>query len=390
MIRLNRALAAVAACAVVGVGVWLARPGTPREAHAQAGAPVPEVPVAEVVVRPLADETELHGLLAATHVVDVRPRVSGYLQRVRFRDGALVKPGQPLFEIDARPLIAGRDRLRAELEEARAILAHAELELARSRELVRREAISTHELDARIAAERASRARVAAATAALSGADLDLSFTQVTAPVAGRISRALVTEGNLVAAGAGAAPLATIMAVDPIHVVFDVDEPTYLSLATKLHTDNQEQKPTVRVGVIDEEGLPHEATVDYVDTRAESSTGTVRVRAVMPNPDGRLEPGLFARIKLPKTEARPSVLVDELAIGTEQDKRFVLVVGPDHKTAYRPVQLGPSVDGLRVIRSGLNAGDVIVLKGLVRPGMNIRPQHVPMGGAAPSPAGGAR
>jgi len=330
----------------------------------------------------LAEETELQGQLAATHVVEVRPRVSGYLQAVKFTDGATVKAGQPLFQIDARSLAASRARLHAELEEARAALAHAEIELARTRELVRREAISSHELDARIATERSARARVAAAGAALTGADLDLSFTQVSAPIAGRISRALVTEGNLVGAGAGAAPLATITAVDPIHVVFDIDEPTYLSLATKLHAGQQDQRPTIRVGLVDDEGLPRDAHVDYVDTRAETSTGTIRVRAVMPNPEGRLEPGLFARIKLPKGEARQSVLVDEIAIGTEQDKRFVLVVGADEKIAYRPVQLGPSVDGLRVIRSGLAPGEVVVLKGLVRPGMKIQPQRVPMTGAS--------
>jgi len=379
-IRRIRVAAVVAASVALAVTVAVLRGGSTHVAQAQPAPSAPEMPVAEVLVRPVAEAAEHRGFLAATHVVDVRPRVAGYVQRVAFTDGALVVPGQLLLQLDARPLHMERQRLVAELEQSRAKLAHAEIERRRTETLVARGALSPRELDAQVAEERALRARTDAAAAALGAAELDVSFTRVTAPIRGRISRALITEGNLVGTGASAAPIATITAIDPIHVVFDVDEATYLSLAPRLQSD-ADARPRVRVGLVDDDGLPREATIDYVDTRAETTTGTVRVRASMPNRDGRLEPGLFARVSLVRSEPRPTVLVDDAAIRTEQDKRYVLVVGKDDRLAYRPVELGPVTGGLRVIRSGLEPGDVVVLKGMARAGMTIRPNKLVMGGA---------
>jgi gold/copper resistance efflux system membrane fusion protein len=378
----KRSIGGIAALVTVGsiaMTVAAVRSGTPAHAQAAGAAPLPELPVSEVVVRPLEDVAELRGQLAATHVVELRPRVAGFVQKVTFEEGAIVEPGQVLFHLDARQLYAERQRLAADVEQARAKLAYADLELARTDQLVKSGATSSHELDARVATQKELRASVAAGSAALANADLEVSFTRVTAPIRGRVSRALVTAGNLVATGASSAPLATISAVDPIHVVFDIDEPTYLTLASRLHP-NTAGRPTVRVGLVNEEGFPREATVDYVDTRIEGTTGTVRVRASMRNADGLLEPGLFTRVSLPTSEARPTVLVDDIAIRTEQDKRYVLVVGTDGTLAHRSVELGPSVGGMRAVRSGLAAGDVVLLKGMARPGMKIKPKHVAMGG----------
>lgn len=374
-----KAIGAIAAGGIVAVALASLERGSTARAQSPASAPPPELPVAEVVVRSLEETAELRGQLAATHVVELRPRVAGFVQKVTFEDGAIVRPGQVLFQLDARQLHAERERLAADLEQARAKLAHAELELTRTKQLVETGTMSSHELDARTATQKELRARVAASGAALRNADLELSFTTVTAPIRGRASRALVTAGNLVAAGAQAAPLATISAVDPIHVVFDIDEPTYLTLASQLHP-SQGARPSVRVGLVTDDGFPRDATIDYVDTRIEGTTGTVRVRASMGNPDGLLEPGLFARVALPKSTARPTVLVDDIAIRTEQDKRYVLIVGDDGVLAQRSVELGPSVDGLRTVRSGLGPGDVVVLKGMARPGMKVRPKRTAMGG----------
>ena len=375
-----KAIGVIAVSGIVAFTVAAVRNGSSAHAQAPAAAPPPpELPVAEVVVRSIEDTAELRGQLAATHVVELRPRVAGFVQKVTFEDGAMVQPGQVLFQLDGRQLYADRQRLAADLEQARAKLAYADLEVARTSKLVETGAVSSHELDARVATQKELRARVAAGTASLANADLDVSFTYVTAPIRGRVSRALVTAGNLVATGAQAAPLATISAVDPIHLVFDIDEPTYLSLASQLHP-RAAARPTVHVGLVNDEGFPRDASVDYVDTRIEGTTGTVRVRASMPNPDGMLEPGLFARVSLPKSAPRQTVLVDDIAIRTEQDKRYVLGVTPDGTLRQRPVELGATVGGLRVIKSGLDAGDVVVLKGMARPGMKIRPKHVGMGG----------
>lgn len=374
-----KTLGVVAASGLVAFSVAAFRNGSSAHAQATASPPPPALPVAEVVVRSIEDTAELRGQLAATHVVELRPRVAGFVQKVTFEEGAIVQPGQVLFQLDGRQLYAERQRLAADLEQTRARLAYADLELARTTKLVETGAVSSHELDGRVATQKELRARLAAGSAALTNADLEVSFTHVTAPIRGRVSRALVTAGNLVATGAQAAPLATISAVDPIHVVFDIDEPTYLTLASQLHP-NANGRPTVHVGLVNDEGFPRDATIDYVDTRIEGTTGTVRVRASMPNPDGTLEPGLFARVALPKSAPRPTVLVDDVVVRTEQDKRYVLTVAADGTLSQRPVELGPSVSGMRAIKSGLTAGDVVVLKGMARPGMKIRPKRVDMGG----------
>jgi len=369
--RLTFAAATSALVAAISLATY-SRDPTP-EAHA-APSPAPEVPVAVVVVREVTDMSEFTGHLAAAKTVEVRARVPGFVQSVHFAEGSVVKAGDLLFRLDARSFAATRDRFRGELDETLARLDLATTDLARSRELFAHGAVPTQELDARRASERSLEARARAARAALAAASLDLSFARVTAPIAGRIGRALLTEGNVVAGGAASAPLATIVSIDPIHVLFDVDEATYLAAIRAMRGSAL----TASVRLESDEGFPREAKIDFVDNRLDSTTGTVRVRAILPNSDASLSPGLFARVRLPVGTAAPTVLVDDAAIGTDQGKRYVLVVGSDGLAQYRPVTPGAMVDGLRVIQQGLEPGESIVVRGLVRPGTKISPRPVTM------------
>lgn len=348
------------------------------EAQEQAAeAPATPVQVAAVPVRTISDWRDFTGEIEAQERVDVRPRVSGYIQEVAFSEGALVKKGQLLFQIDPSPFAAQVERLRADLERAQADAALGASRKQRAVALLAENAISQEEADQLVASAAGSSASLASARAALKAAELDLSWTRVTAPIDGRVSRALITAGNLVDGGK---VLTTLVSVDPVYVSFDVDEATYLEAL------GQGDGARVFAGRMTDEGTPHEAKLDFVDNV--SRDGVVRLRATLDNSAGGFTPGLFARVRLVAGARYEAALVDDKAIGTDLNKKFVLVVTPANVAEYRGVEIGARLDGLRVIRSGLKAGDVIVVNGLqhVKPGSAVAPTTVAMGGGGAAAA----
>jgi RND family efflux transporter MFP subunit len=348
----------------------------------QQAAPLPQVTVASAVSRKVTEFDEFTGRFEAVERVEVRPRVSGYISTVNFTDGNEVKKGDVLFVIDPRPYVAERDKARAQLAQARSQLALAKSERERATKLLGQHAISQEEFDTRTAGNEQAQASVEAAQAALDSAALNLEFTRVTAPIAGRISRALVTSGNYVASGL--TPLTTLVSLDPIYVTFDGDEQAYLrygKLARSTRATSQEARNPVVVGLANESGYPHQGALVFLDNALDPATGTIHSRALLDNHERLFTPGLFARIRLLDSAQHDAVLVNDSAIGTDQTVRYVLVVSAGNKVEYRPVQLGPVIDGLRVVQSGLTAGETVVVNGLqrVRPGAQVQPHHVAMG-----------
>jgi RND family efflux transporter MFP subunit len=338
----------------------------------------PEVTVAAAVAREVADWSEFTGRFEAVNSVEVRPRISGYVQRVAFAEGATVQQGAVLFVIDARPYEAEVARAEADLARARTRETLAGSELERAQRLLTTQAISREEFDARTSGRAESDAGVRSAEAALKTARLNLEWTTVRAPISGRVGRAEVTPGNLVQAGPPASTrLTTIMSVDPIHVYFDTDEQAYLefvqSLSARGRAATRPGNRQVFVGLANEDGFPHEGTLDFVDNRLDGTAGTIRVRAIVPNHDRLFTPGLFAHVKLAGGARYAATLVDDRAIGTDQDRKFVLVLKADSSVEYRPITLGPTVDGLRVVKTGLKPGERIVINGLqrIRPGIKV-------------------
>ena len=356
------------------MAVMLTLGGCTDNAPPAVAAKPPGVPVAEVVARAVTPFVEYTGSLAGVDQVELRPRVSGYLHSVSVPEGQFVAKGSPLFEIDPRVFQAALNAAKARLREAQANALLAQAEHGRAEQLFAKKVVARDRLDTAIASLNAGRAQVEAARAALDAAQLDLSYPRVTAPISGRIDRALVTEGNYVTQGVTA--LTTIVSIDPLHVYFDVDERTYLHslAATREHAGSKGEKAAkVMVAMLNDATYARAGRVDFLANAADRKTGTVRVRAVVDNPDGRLTPGLFAKVKLDTGTAQPRVLIADQSIGTDQGRRYVLVVGEGDKTEYRPVELGPMADGLRVIEQGLQPGERIVVKGLVRPGMQVTP-----------------
>jgi multidrug efflux system membrane fusion protein len=341
--------------------------------------PTPHVTTAVVATQDLSNWAEFTGRLEAVENVAVRPRVGGYVQAAHFTEGAHVAQGDLLFEIDARPFRAEVERLSAEHDRAA-----AERELARSyadraRRLLDQNATSREEYEQLAANAAVAQAKLAAARAALDAAQLNLSFTRVTSPIAGRVSRAVVTAGNLVD---GSTLLTTVVSDSPVYAYFDVDEQTYLR---QLQTTAGGARNTVRVGLIDEHGYPHEARLDFIDNQVDPEHGTIRARAVLDNADGRYTPGLFVRLKLVSPKSFRAALVDDRAIGTDLGRKFVFVVDDQNVVQYRPVETGRAVEGLRVVKSGLDTGDVVIVNGLqhVRPGVTVDATQVAMDRDAP-------
>jgi RND family efflux transporter MFP subunit len=356
-----------------------------------AAPPAPQVTVAAAISRKVTDSDEFTGRFEAVERVELRPRVSGYISSVNFKEGSEVKKGDVLFVIDPRPYVAERDRARAGLAQARSQLELAKSERDRATKLLAEHALSQEEFDIRASGREQAEANVAAAQAALDTAALNLEFTQVTAPISGRISRALVTSGNFVTNGQ--TPLTTLVSLDPIYVSFDGDEQGYLrflKLAREATAAAHDARNPVQVGLANENGFPHQGVMVFVDNALDPATGTIRSRALLDNHDRQFTPGLFARIRLLGSTQHDAVLVNDSAVGTDQTVRYVLVVGKDNKAEYRQVQLGPVVDGLRVVQSGLRAGETIVVNGLqrVRPGAQVAPQRVAMGEGRPAGAAG--
>lgn len=337
-----------------------------------------EAPVATIEVRNMAQTAEFAGFLQAVEHVDIRPRISGHIESIHFEEGAVVEAGALLFQIDPRPFELSAERARAELDQAREQLALAKLQYGRARDLVEGGAVSRESYDEAASRKRALAAGVWETEAAVRHAELDLAYTRVAAPVAGRVGRALVTKGNLVSNGIGGATLlTTLVSVDPVHVLFDVDERVYLKAlnARRGGAFPADADIGVSVQLIGETGFPHQGRLDFIDNRAHPGTGTIRVRAVLPNPAGRLTPGLFARVRLELAPPRETLLIDERAIGADQGRQFVLALNDDNVAEYRPVQLGPRIEGLREVRAGLAADDVVIVGALhrVRPGQPVTP-----------------
>jgi RND family efflux transporter MFP subunit len=371
-------LAAAAFAAGVSVVVLTGCNQSNAQQHSQ---PPPAVTVAPVEQKEIVEWNEFTGRTEPVEAVDVRPRVSGYIQEVRFQSGQLVKKGDVLFVIDPRWHQAEFDRLQAEAERAKVQLDNAKREADRTAQLLASKAISAEESDARLARYHEAKAALLAAEAARDSAKLDLEYTQVRAPIDGRVSRALLTEGNYVS-GVSAANtlLTTIVSVNPVYVYADVDEDTLLKfnalvLAKKIETDADGKIP-VELQLADETDFPHKGHIESFDNRLDPNTGSILLRAEFSNDDGRIVPGLFARIRIPVSERHPALLVTERAIGTDQAQKYVLTLTRTNTVAYQSVQLGPVIDGKRVIRSGLQPGEKIVVNGLqrVRPGMPVSPQ----------------
>jgi multidrug efflux system membrane fusion protein len=371
----------VAACFSLGVLsalFFLTGAGHPRAGQAEANRSLPEVTVAAVVHRPLREWQEFSGRLRAVNTVEIRPRVSGYVDRVAFDDGARVKQGQLLFQIDPRPFQAEVDRLVAERSRSVSDLELAKANRARAERLISANAISRESYEQLVAAETSALGALGSIEASLEEARLNRGFTEVRAPIDGHVSRAIVTAGNLVTS---ASVLTTLVSDDPVYVYFDADEQTYLRYAKTQHDSRQaEGAATVYVGLVDEKGYPHRATLDFIDNQVDATTGTIRARAALANPDGRYTPGLFARVRLVGGEDEDSVLIEDRAVGTDLSKKFVLTLTADNRIEYRLVELGPEIDGLRVVTRGLAPSDVIVIDGLqhVRPGQTVAPTRVAM------------
>lgn len=342
--------------------------------------PAAKVSVAEVIEQPINEWDEFTGRLEAPESVEVRPRVSGYIDKVAFDEGSLVKKGDLLFQIDPRPFQAEVKRLQAQLQQARASQTRAANEARRGERLRQSNAISAELADARASAATEAQAAVAATQAELDNALLNLSFTRITSPIDGRVSRAEITEGNLV--GAGQSLLTTVVSTDKVYAYFDADERVflkYIELARKAGSDARGASP-VYLGLSSEAGHPHEGQLDFLDNQVNPRTGTIRGRAVFDNRDGRFTPGLYARLKLVGSGTYPAALIKDEAVGTDLGKKFVLVLDKDNAVQYRAIELGPKLEGLRIVRQGLSKGEKIVVNGLQRamPGATVDPQAVPM------------
>ncbi|MBB5458521.1 multidrug efflux system membrane fusion protein [Paraburkholderia sp. Clong3] len=373
--RRRVALAAVVVVVLAGLGTF----GAIRVDASSPAAPtiVPEVDVATVVQKTITDWQSYSGRLEAVQKVDVRSQVPGTIVSVNFKDGALVKQGDTLFVIDPRPYAAEVDRAQAQLAAAQARTGYTQSDWERAQRLIVDNAIAKRDYDEKQNAAREASANLKAAQAALETARINLGYTKIVAPVSGRVSRAEITVGNVVAAGASSVPLTTLVSVSPIYASFDADEQTYLQYLSRAKDGS---KVPVELGLADESGYSRSGTIESVDNRLDTSSGTIRVRAKFDNADGALIPGLYARIKVGGSAPHPALLIDDAAVGTDQDKKFVLVVDQGNHVVYRGITTGSMQGNLRVVKDGLKPGDRIVVNGVqrVRPGDTVRAHMVPM------------
>jgi len=363
--------------------------------QASNGPPPPTVTVAKPAVRAVTDQDEYVGRFVAIDAVEIRARVSGYLDKIHFRDGQTVKQGDLLFTIDKRPFENTLAQARANLAQARANLAFAESDLERGKLLVRERTISEQVFQQRTQAQGSAQAAVQANEAAVKQAELDLDFTELRAPVAGRIGDRRVSPGNLVTGGTGGTTtmLGTIVSMDPIRFEFSMDEASYLRYERFAQSGKEvtgrEHGVGVALKLIDDKNFERRGSMDFVDNAIDRSSGTIRGRAVFANPDGLLTPGMFGRVRVPGSPSYNALLLPDAAIGTEQIRKYVLVVGADNKAVMKYVTLGQlTEDNLRVIKDGIDAGDRVVVNGLmrVRPGQTVKPEEK---GASPSAAAAA-
>ncbi|MCP2072617.1 UNVERIFIED_ORG: multidrug efflux system membrane fusion protein [Pseudomonas lini] len=343
-----------------------------------ASMPPAKVSVAKVLEQPVNEWDEFTGRLEAPETVEIRPRVSGQIDEVAFTEGALVKKGDLLFQIDPRPFQAEVRRLEAQLAQSRATATRSENEAQRGERLRLSNAISAELADSRTSAAQEARAAAAAIQAQLDLAKLNLSFTRVTSPISGRVSRADITAGNLVTADV--TPLTSVVSTDKVYAYFDADERVFLKYTQLARQGQRGQATPVYMGLSNEDGNPHQGQMNFIDNQVNPQTGTIRGRAVFDNKDGAYTPGLYARLKLVGSGTYSAVLINDEAVGTDLGKKFVLVMDADNKPAYRAVELGPKIEGLRIVRNGLSKDDTIIVKGLqrARPGSPVTPETVPM------------
>lgn len=357
--------------------------------------PPPAVSAAEVVEREVMQWDDFTGRIEAVETVQIQPRVAGYIESVNFKEGAEVKKGDVLFVIDQRPYQAQLARARAELARAKAQAQLAAAQAARARKLVQSNTMSQDEGDERKAANAQALADIQAAEAAVVTAELNLDYTQIRSPIDGRAGRAMVTPGNLVSGGEmvpQATLLTTVVSLDPVYVYFDADEQTYLRYSAMARSgerpSSRETPNPVFIGLASEEGFPHEGHMDFVDNQLDPATGTIRGRAVLENPDRIFTPGLFARVRLAGSGKFKAILVDDKAVLTDQDRRYVYVLGPNNVAVRKDIRLGRLVDGLRIVTEGLAAGDKVIVHGVQKvffPGMPVAPQMIRMGDPPPAP-----
>jgi RND family efflux transporter MFP subunit len=384
--------------AVVALAFAILLAGCGESQKQAAAPPPPAVTVAKAVKRPVIDFDEYVGRFVAVNSVEVRARVSGYLDAVHFKDGQRVKQGDLLFTIDKRPFQNSVAQASATLTQAKSNLSFTEADFTRGQQLVRDKTITDQTFEQRSQAFRNAQASVSGAEAALRTAQLDLEFTELRAPIDGRIGDRRVSPGNLVTGGSGGNTtlLATIVSTDPIRFEFTFDEASYLRYE-RLAKGGQDIASRgggvkVELKLIDEAEFTHTGNMDFVDNVIDRSTGTIRGRGVFDNPNGVFTPGMFARVRVPASPSYDALLVPDAAIGTEQARKYVMVVGADNTAATKYVTLGQATpDGLRVIKSGLGADDRVIVNGLMRarPGQKVTPQEAVAKPAAAAPAGAA-
>lgn len=349
-----------------------------------AAPPPPAVSAANVVIKPISQWDAFNGRIEAVQSVQLRPRVSGYIDRVNYTEGDEVKKGQVLFTIDDRTYRAAREQAQAELVRARNQAALARSESSRTEKLIGTQAISREVWEQRRSSAAQAQSNVLAAQAQLDMAQLNLDFTRVTAPIDGRASRAMITAGNLVTAGDSASVLTTLVSLDKVYVYFDVDEATFLRYQSQ--GQRGAQLP-VRVGLVGEEGTPHQGLVDFTDNQLNAGTGTIRMRALLDNRERRFTPGLFARVQMPGSAEFNAMLIDDKSVMTDQDRKFVYVVDKDGKAQRRDIEVGRVVEGLRIVQKGLSAGDRVIVDGMQKvfmPGMPVDAKTVAMAANPPA------
>jgi RND family efflux transporter MFP subunit len=370
---------------VLVITFCLALGGCKREPPALAATPPPVVMVSQPVERQITDYYEYTARTAAVKAVEVRARVSGYLVKINFQDGSMVKTGDLLFQIDPRPFQAVLDQAKGQVGQWEAKLARAEADTTRDQRLLPQRAVSQKDLDQAVSDRGEARAAIQSARGAVDKAALDLEFTRVTAPISGRVSRHLIDEGNLVTADSTL--LTTIVSIDPMYAYFDADERSVLHVRRLIREGKVQSARTVDtmpvlLGLADETGFPHRGTINFVDNQVNPQTGTLRLRGVFPNEDEalELEPGYFARVRVIIGQPRSALLVTERAIDTDQGQKIVYVVNDKNEVVSRPISLGALHDGLRVIEEGVQPGERVIVNGLlqVRPGIIVEPKLVDM------------
>jgi multidrug efflux system membrane fusion protein len=370
------------------LGLWAA--GCRKAGPPSPAAPPPApVTVSQPVSKDVVEWDEYQGWVEAVDTVAIRSRVSGYLDSIHFKDGAEVKKGDLLFVIDPRPYKAELDRAQADLLQAQTRFELASNDLARADRLLKVKAISAEEADSRAKNERMTAAAIQSARASLEMAQLNMDYTQIRAPISGRIGRKMFTEGNLVnGTMAESTALATIVSLDPIYCRFDADEQSILKYQQLARLGQQENlrggKWPCEIALANEADFSHKGVLDFVDNQVDTATGTLRVRGIFSNPDRVLQPGFFARVRVPGSAPYPALMIPDQAVGSDQDQKFVFVVDEQNTVQFRPIKLGPLINGLRVVREGVQPKDWVVINGLmsVRPGAKVNPKHADNAGAS--------